>query len=63
MMSTMKLIEDPSAVDAPVGSEGGRSPSALSTGQAAPAPGVARTALWRLASAGVWGASASLFCA
>jgi transposase len=38
MMSTMKQIEDPLVVDAPVGSEGGRSPSALSTGQAPTAP-------------------------
>jgi transposase len=34
MMSTMKQIDDPPAVDAPVGSEGGRSPSAPSTGRA-----------------------------
>ena len=34
MMSTMKQIEDPSAVDGPVTSEVGRGPSALSTGQA-----------------------------
>jgi hypothetical protein len=34
MMSSMKQIEDPSTVDGPVGSEGGRSPPALSTGQA-----------------------------
>jgi transposase len=38
MMSTMKQIEDLLAVDAPVGSEGGRSPSALSTGQAPTTP-------------------------
>ena len=38
MMSNMKQIEDPSAVDGPVGSEGGRSPSALSTGQAPTTP-------------------------
>jgi hypothetical protein len=38
MMSRMKQIEDPSAVDAPVGCEGGRSPSALSTGQAPAMP-------------------------
>jgi hypothetical protein len=38
MMSAMKQIEDPSAVDGPVGSEGGRSPSALSTGQAPTTP-------------------------
>ena len=41
MMSNMKQIEDPLAVDGPVGSEGGRSPSALSTGQAT--PGLATT--------------------
>jgi len=39
-MSTMKQIEDPSAVDGPVGSEGGRSPSALSTGQAPTTPAI-----------------------
>jgi len=38
MMSDMKQIEDPLAVDAPVGSEGGRSPSALSTGPAPTTP-------------------------
>ena len=38
MMSNMKQIEDPLAVDGPVGSEGGRSPSALSTGQAPTTP-------------------------
>jgi hypothetical protein len=38
MMSAMKQMEDPSAVDAPVGSEVGRSPSALSTGQAPTTP-------------------------
>ncbi len=32
MMSSMKKIDRPSAVDGPVGSEGGRSPSTLSTG-------------------------------
>ena len=36
MMSSMKQIDRPLAVDEPVGSEGGRSPSALSTGQATP---------------------------
>jgi len=36
MMSNMKQIDHPLAVDEPVGSEGGRSPSALSTGQATP---------------------------
>ncbi|WP_380070793.1 transposase [Dankookia sp. GCM10030260] len=35
-MSSMKQIDHPLAVDEPVGSEGGRSPSALSTGQATP---------------------------
>ena len=34
MMSSMKQIDHPLAVDEPVGSEGGRSPSTLSTGQA-----------------------------
>lgn len=38
MMSTMKQFEDPLTVDGPVGSEGGRSPSALSTGQAPTTP-------------------------
>jgi transposase len=38
MMSNMKQIEAPSAVDGPLGSEGGRSPSALSTGQAPTMP-------------------------
>jgi hypothetical protein len=33
----MMKIDRPSAVDGPVGSEGGRSPSTLSTGQAPPA--------------------------
>jgi hypothetical protein len=37
MMSSMKKIDRPSAVDGPVVSEGGRSPSTLSTGQAPPA--------------------------
>ena len=36
MMSSMKKIDHPLAVDEPAGSEGGRSPSALSTGQARP---------------------------
>src|SRR3954470_12721339 len=36
MMSSMKQIDHPLAVDEPVGSEGGRSPSALSAGQATP---------------------------
>ena len=36
MVSSMMKIEDPSAVDGPVGSEGGRSPSTLSIGQAPP---------------------------
>lgn len=38
MISNMRHIEDPSAVDGPVDSAGGRSPSALSTGQAPTAP-------------------------
>jgi hypothetical protein len=37
MVSNMMKIDRPSAVDGPVGSEGGRSPSPLSTGQAPPA--------------------------
>lgn len=44
MMSNMKQIEDPSAVDGPVGSEGGRSPSALSTGQAPTKPAMVPSA-------------------
>jgi transposase len=36
MMSSMKKIDHPLAVDEPVGSGGGRSPSALFTGQATP---------------------------
>ena len=43
MMSSMKQIEPPSVVDGPVGSEGGRSPSTLSTGQAPSAPAAAPT--------------------
>ena len=40
MKSNMNEIDRPDAVDGPVGSEGGRSPSTLSTGCAAPsAPG------------------------
>ena len=38
MMSSMQQIDHPDAADGPVGSEGGRSPSALSTGQAPHAP-------------------------
>jgi len=38
MMSSMKKIDHPAAVDGPVVSEGGRSPSTLSTGQAPPVP-------------------------
>jgi hypothetical protein len=37
MVSNMMKIGRPSAVDGPVGSEGGLSPSTLSTGQAPPA--------------------------
>ena len=40
-MSSMKKTDPPSAVDAPVVSEGGRSPSTLSTGRAPPAPAAA----------------------
>lgn len=38
MVSTMMKIEENAAVDGPVGSEGGRSPSTLSMGQAQPQP-------------------------
>lgn len=41
MMSSMKQIDQSAAVDGPVGSEGGRSPSTLSTGQAQPAAAAA----------------------
>ena len=44
MMSCMKKIDHSSAVDAPVDSEGGRSPSTLSTGQAPSAPPAAPSA-------------------
>jgi hypothetical protein len=37
MVSNMMKIDRPSAVDEPVGSEGGRSPSTLSTVEAPPA--------------------------
>lgn len=43
-MSSMKKIDQPAAVDGPVVSEGGRSPSTLSTGQAPPVPSAAPTA-------------------
>jgi hypothetical protein len=45
MMSSMKNIDRPAAVDGPVVSEGGRSPSTLSTGQAPPAPAAAPTSV------------------
>lgn len=38
MVSSMMKIEENAAVDGPVGSEGGRSPSTLSMGQAQPQP-------------------------
>lgn len=41
MMSNMKQMEDSFAVDGPVGSEGGRSPSALSIGQVRTTPAMA----------------------
>ena len=43
MMSATKKIEGPLTVDAPVGSEGGRNPSALSTGQAPSMPAMVPT--------------------
>ena len=45
MMSSMKKIDRPAAVDGPVVSEGGRSPSTLSTGRAPPAPAAAPTSV------------------
>jgi hypothetical protein len=45
MMSSMTKNDHPSAVDGPVVSEGGRSPSTLSTGQAPPAPAAAPTSV------------------
>lgn len=45
MMSSMKKIDRPSAVDGPVGGEGGRSPSTLSTGQVPHAPASAPTSV------------------
>ena len=45
MMSSMTKHDHPSAVDGPVVSEGGRSPSTLSTGQAPPAPAAAPTSV------------------
>jgi hypothetical protein len=44
MMSSMKQIDHPSAVDGPVVSEVGRSPSTLSTGQAPTTPPMVPTA-------------------
>ena len=43
MMSSMKNMDHSAAVDRPVGSEGGRSPSTLPMGQAPPAPAAAPT--------------------
>lgn len=43
MVSSMMKIEENAAVDGPVGSEGGRSPSALSMGRAQPQPATAPT--------------------
>ena len=45
MMSSMKQIDHSSAVDGPVGSAGGRSPSTLSRGQAPPASAAAPPAV------------------
>jgi transposase len=45
MMPDMKQIDHSSAVDVPVGSAGGRSPSSLSTGLAPPAPPAAPTSV------------------
>jgi uncharacterized protein HemY len=43
MMSSMKNMDHSAVVDGPVGSEGGRSPSTLSMGQAPPTPAAAPT--------------------
>ncbi len=43
MMSSMNKIDRPAAVDGPVVSEGGRSPSTLSTGQMSPVGAAAAT--------------------
>ncbi len=53
-MSSMKQIDQSAAVDGPVGSEGGRSPSTLSTGQSAPTG--TGTALGPLAPGQRWSA-------
>jgi|SRR5215210_2623507 len=45
MKSSMNGIDRPDAADGPVGSEVGRSPSTLSTGRAASAPGGAKPGL------------------
>ncbi len=52
MMSSTKKIDHPSAVDGPVVSEGGRSPSTLSPGQAPPAPAAAPAAAMPMPKAG-----------
>jgi transposase len=44
-MSSMKNMDHSAAVDGPVGSEGGRSPSTLSTGQAPLVAAAAPTAV------------------
>ena len=44
MMSSMMKIDQSGAADGPVGGEGGRSPSALSTGLASPEPATLPTA-------------------
>jgi hypothetical protein len=60
----MNDIERENAADGPVVSEGGRSPSTLSTGQVGTAPGRRRgRARWRRASAGARRASARWCCA
>ncbi len=45
MLSSRKKIDHPAAVDGPEGSEGGRSPSRLSTGEAPHAPDSAPTSV------------------
>ena len=54
MKSNMNQIDRPAAVDGPVGSEGGRSPSTLSTGQRRPVGDHARRSPGPLAPGQRW---------
>ena len=51
--SSMSRIIRNDVADGPVGNEGGRSPSALSTGHNGAVAGVRRVGRWRRASVGV----------